>query len=507
MTATLAELEAVVDGAAITEGLEGFMPTGGRPRQLPVRTLLVGVLAALADGRPAQLTRVHRALVALPETDQRRLGVIATTPTGDHTLTYRQVERTFGALVRPIDPTPVPSFRGRAPAGRAAHLAATRAGIDSATRGSRLTVIVDALVEASVPEAYKTAATSVAVDWTDHAAWSRPTDADGVAADADAAWGHRKPNTPGVRHQAFLGYYAQVVAMVPDEGGRPVPELIRRLALHPCDVDPPTALVATLEGMIAAGIAVGDVLADAGYAHRIPQHWAVPLRRLGVQLVQDLHPHDRGPRGTHQGALCSNGQLYCPATPAALLELGPPSPASSVAELAAHDIRTAELARHKLGRQSSDDPDGYHRVGCPAATGKLRCPLKPASLALDFTHPEILDPPAGTPPPCCAQDSITVPPSVNAKTRQKHDYPSAAHRRSYARRTGAERCFSTLKDPASTDVRRGWCRLMGRTKNLVMLALAAVVRNLRVLASFQRRQAGAGPTRARRKRRRVEVQD
>ena len=40
---------------------------------------------------------------------------------------------------------------------------------------------------------------------------------------------------------------------------------------------------------------------------------------------------------------------------------------------------------------------------------------------------------------------------------QKHDYPSAAHRRSYARRTGAERGFATAKDPATNDIARGWC--------------------------------------------------
>ena len=88
-----------------------------------------------------------------------------------------------------------------------------------------------------------------------------------------------------------------------------------------------------------------------------------------------------------------------------------------------------------------------------------------------------------------SQASITVPPEVNAKTRQKHDYPGPAFRLSYRRRTGVERSFSTLKNPATTDIRRGWCRLMGRAKNLVMFALATVVRNIRVLASFESRQA------------------
>ena len=46
---------------------------------------------------------------------------------------------------------------------------------------------------------------------------------------------------------------------------------------------------------------------------------------------------------------------------------------------------------------------------------------------------------------------------------RKHDHPSSEHRISYARRTGSERTFSTIKDPASTGIARGWCRLTGLT--------------------------------------------
>jgi hypothetical protein len=204
--------------------------------------------------------------------------------------------------------------------------------------------------------------------------------------------------------------------------------------------------------------------------------------------IQDLHPHDRGPKGTHQGAICANGNLYCPATPTDLLTLGPLPRTATVNQIAHHDQQTAELARYKLGPITADDPDGYHRVACPAATGKLRCPLKTNSMNLPYNRPEILTPPPGQPPPCCTQTSITIPPTVNAKTRQKHDYPSRAHRRSYQRRTGAERTFSTLKDPATIDTRRGWSRLFGRTKNLVLITCATVVRNTNILAAFQRRQ-------------------
>jgi hypothetical protein len=175
----------------------------------------------------------------------------------------------------------------------------------------------------------------------------------------------------------------------------------------------------------------------------------------------------------------------------------------------AHDRQTAELARHKLGKITSDDPDGYHRVMCPAAMGKIRCPLRPASMALTRDRPEILAPP-GHPPACCTQQTIAVPPGTCAKTAQKHDYPSAAHRRSYARRTGAERTFSTAKDPASNNIARGWTRLMGLTPLMLWLACLLTTRNQRILIAWNtrkaddaRRAAAGLPPKTRRRRRKT----
>jgi hypothetical protein len=141
--------------------------------------------------------------------------------------------------------------------------------------------------------------------------------------------------------------------------------------------------------------------------------------------------------------------------------------------------------------------------------GKTRCPHRPESMKLDRSRPEILTPP-GHPPACCAQQTITVPPDVAAKTRQKHDYPSPAHRRSYARRTTAERTFATTKDPASNNISHGWCRLMGLTPNALWLACLLAVRNQRILAAWNTRQeqnirrAATGlPPKTRRRRRKT----
>ncbi len=348
--------------------------------------------------------------------------------------------------------------------------------------------ICDDLLEASISGQFKDASTSLAVDWTDLESFSRPPPArGGPCAGPEASWGHRKNNLLRSEDELFCGYYFSAGIMMPGENGPAVPEFARRMTLSSCRHDPVRALVPVLTAMPAAGIPLGDVLADSGYAHRDAGAWALPLRAAGASLVQDLHPHDRGPKGTHHGAIISNGNLYCPCTPRSLTELGPLARDATREQAAAHDAKTAELARYKLGRITRDDEDGYHRVACPAAMGKTRCPLRPSSMRLDRDRPEILTPPEH-PQACCTRQTLTVPPEVNAKTAQKHDYPSAAHRRSYARRTGAERGFATAKDPASNTISRGWCRLMGLAPLMLFTTVLLVVRNQRIHAAWNARQ-------------------
>jgi len=470
--------------------LDDLMPCGGRPRQLGARTVLLGIMLALDAGRPAQLEAAWRALDSLPLPDQLSLGFAQSKNGACHGASYRQLSDTFSVLCRGIDPTPVPSFRGVPDDERALHLAAARSGVDVETNAARLDAVSDALVEASVPAPYKSASSSLAVDWTDHETWSRarPAEDPQPANDPDASFGHAKRNAPGAKDYLFFGYYAQVATMVRDEGGARVPELVRRIAVHAPAVDPAAVMAQTLVRLSGDGIALGDVLADCGYSNRVPQTFAAPLRRAGANLVMDLHPGDRGRHGTFEGAIAANGALFCPATPAPLLDLGPLKRGASEEETAAHDARFAELMRYKFCALSAPDAEGYQRVICPAAAGKVRCPHKAASLSLSFERPTVTHPPTEL-PRCCAQVSITVAPQVNEKTRQKHDYPGPAHRDSYARRTAAERSYASLADPSVGGIRRGWCRLFGRAKNTLMYALAVLVRNVRIVESFERRKA------------------
>src|SRR5208282_6741899 len=133
----------IIDASGVAPRVEAMLPIGVRHRQLRVRTLLAGMLLSQADHRPAHLTRVRDALTALPPADQARLGVLENWKAGPHLLTYRQTERTFGLVTGALakdQPDGLPS--------------------------QPLQAVCDDLLEASVPEEFRDASTSLAVDWT-----------------------------------------------------------------------------------------------------------------------------------------------------------------------------------------------------------------------------------------------------------------------------------------------------------------------------------------------------
>ena len=270
---TLARIEQIIDASGIAPAIEALLPPSVRGRQLTARTLVTGMLLVMHDRRPAFLTEVHAALIALPEPDQIRLGVTADWSTGPHQLTYRQVEHTCRLITRALakdspDGAPSPALQA----------------------------FCDQLLEASIPAMHKNSSPALAADWTDVETWSRPPRHNSTqCADPEAHWGHRTTNLPGPKGEMFFGYYLSLAVMTREENGPPVPELARRMTAGNCGHDPVRQLAATLLAMAEAGIPLGDVIDDSGYAHRDASAWAIPLRQAGASLVQDLHPHDRGP--------------------------------------------------------------------------------------------------------------------------------------------------------------------------------------------------------------------
>ena len=206
MSIPLAVLEGITDASGIALRIEVLLPIGARHRQLRVRTLILGMLLTLASRRPAFLTEVHEALIALPEPGQARLGVTEDWKHGPHLLTYRQVERTFGLVVKALGK----DKPGGAPS-------------------DVLASVLDDLLEASIPAQHKDASTALAADWTDMETFARPPRRGRTeCADPEASWGHRTSNLPGPRGEMFFGFYLSAGTMSGVKGGRrPFPQETR----------------------------------------------------------------------------------------------------------------------------------------------------------------------------------------------------------------------------------------------------------------------------------------
>src|SRR5262249_27516444 len=197
---------------------------------------------ATGDRRPAYLTEIHAALTSLTEHDQARLGVIAGWKTAPHQLTCRQVEHTFRLITRALSKTE--------PDG------APSAGLQR---------LCDQLTEASIPEELKDASGSLAVDWTDVEAWSRPVPADSPRSGTDprARGAHRNDNRKTRKEKMFFGSSLSAGVIPKHDNAPAVPDPARRIPAASSSHAPAAALAGVPASMPAGGVSLGDILADS----------------------------------------------------------------------------------------------------------------------------------------------------------------------------------------------------------------------------------------------------
>ena len=414
------------------------------------------LLLTLADHRPAHLTRVHQALTGLPETDRIRLGVVADWKHGPHLLTYRQVERTFHLVVAALakdhpDGAPSPD----------------------------LAAILDALLEASIPPEHKNttrAWPSTGATWKLSPA-RRPRAA-GTAPTPKPPGDTAAATAPARKTSSSTATTCQPAPWSQRKTARPSPSWPAASPSPPAASTPPGPWSRSWSACSPAASRLATSWTTPGTPTGSPRTGPLPLRAAGAQLIQDLHPDDRGPRGTHAGAIISNGNLYCPATPRPLLGLGPLARDASAEQTTAHDQQTAELPATSSARSppttqtattGSCAPPPWASSAAryagrwPWATSGPRSSPRPST-------PRLLHPADHHRPPRGARQD-------RAETRLPLQGPPPLLR-------AALRCradFSTAKDPASNDISRGWCRLMGLTPIALFAACLLIVRNQRIL--------------------------
>ena len=173
----------------------------------------------------------------------------------------------------------------------------------------------------------------------------------GWCADPEASWEHRPDNHPGQEDEAFYGYYLQAIttrqrrAMAHrSQNLRAVtaPELLRSRPARRARARPSTD-------------------AHRRHPHHRPARRlrlqlprtrdmrALPIRALGIQLIQDLHPNDRGPHGTPPRRDLPQRQPRLPLPPHPHRSNSDHYTAPPPAEqTAVHDQQRPELTRYKL---------------------------------------------------------------------------------------------------------------------------------------------------------------
>src|SRR5690606_3994270 len=210
-------------------------------------------------------------------------------------LTDRQVSYLWCKIVALVDPSPHFS----------PELDDTADTFDPLRR-ELLQHILDRIVEASLDD--RTTST-YAVDWTYMPSWARLRRAGQPSPDPDANHiRYENKAKTGPKYNIY-GYAVHAVARTRAPGQEPTPYLCERITLAPAATNPQAAALPLIESLKAEG-RIQRLLADRGYTMATADRWSAHLRQLGIQISMDLHPNQRGVKGTYGGALQIDGDLY-----------------------------------------------------------------------------------------------------------------------------------------------------------------------------------------------------
>ena len=477
--ADVTEAEHVIDRSGLVEFFEDRLraahPRGGRPGELPLRTMLIGFLLLAKSGK-LHITRLDQLLRQLPQHHQIRLGVHRP---ANRRINRKQVERLFNNVIATLDPSE--------------HLGG--AGLEDeelAERQGALQEFCDRLLDATMPAgaAATTFGGSLALDTTSVDSWARRRRRlhTGARPDPDAEWNGRA--TPW--KAPVYGYGLHLLVRTREEGGVLTPAVAQRMILTGAAHEPIAPGLAMLRDL-SASQGLSDVLVDRGYtADTTGDDFLNPVRALGGNPIFDLTKTQRGPRGSVNGAVIVDGQPYSPGMPDRLRNLTPPPIGSPWADIDAYQQQVAIREQYALVAHGRPKADGTMRLSCPAAAGRVICAHKPTSLQLPpSAHPMIYNPPDAM-PAICAQKTVTFDPT-QMPLWQSHPYGSAAWYQSYQRRNLVEGFNGNVKDEASAALRRGNIRVMGLAKMTWMCAFAVAATNMRLLHTWADAVAKHGP--------------
>ncbi|HUY42255.1 MAG TPA: hypothetical protein VMU98_00675 [Acidimicrobiales bacterium] len=287
------------------------------------------------------------------------------------------------------------------------------------------------------------------------------------------------------------------------------PNLVVGLALERPGIDPGGTALRVLAGARSRGFAPGPLGVDRAYSGAFATNFHLPARAMGYELVIDYRVDQLGRQANSQGAVLVEGAWYCPGMPEVLVNATIDLRSGAI-DADTYRQRVDARRAYALRRKSGPDADGYERFMCPAqgARPKVRCQLRPASLAL--VGARTVNPPT-SPPLLCSQHAITIAPDVAARYAQSLAYGSEEWARHCATlRNTIEGWNGFVKDPAhealSQPARR---RVRGIAAQGVFVTLLIVAANLRKIDTHQNQLVHRDEIEARKRarRRRVSLPD
>ena len=499
---------------------------GGRPERFPLRALLVCWAVTTLIAEAPHLTRVCNIMFRRLSPAMREELGIPNPPHPDDIRAWRAAYRcvryrAHAGFLDLIDPSWLPKNRRMDDATFSALAAGRRAELSEAEwaqRRERLTWVCNQVLEVTrqlIPEDVRAHMDgSVGVDATVIPSPARAERRAGRSrdgkrapivvhsADPDAGL-YSRPNDDRDTNGAVTGgrivYGMEATFVV--SGNHPdspvaTPNIVLSMApLHRPGEQPGRNAIRALKDLRDRGHPARLLAADRAYTSAKPEDFQLPARALGYEPVLDYKVDQLGVKASHEGFIQVEGAWYCPAMPGDLIDA---TKALREGRITTDLYRQRIVERRKYAARPKGKPDaeGHVRLMCPAASNwpLARCDNKPASIA-NSTRGRIRIPLRDTlatnPPPCCTQQSITLPPAAGAKFAQPLAYGSDEWHAVYSTlRNTNEGMHGYLKDGAFEalhDPRRR--RLLGVAAQSVQAALTVMAGNVRKIDSFLKEQA------------------
>ncbi|WP_338897764.1 hypothetical protein WBG99_21000 [Streptomyces sp. TG1A-60] len=537
------QLLTLLDRSGVPQQLEELLQGRPGPAGVRPRTVLAGLLLASYFSGRATIAEAWRILhFRLGPRARTWLGIPQQPPASarESIAASRRLYRGFDRITTVLDPARC-DRRSRLPL----DIAATHAGAWNTPSGrqsaERLQLLANQLVLAPVQLARSRGYLrgwrgDVGVDATAIPVLARHSSERSQTASVEVTAGW---HFSGGSDEGTFGYSATFVVAAhrrrPGEpAGKPTayPQMCVGLVLDTPTVRIGRNAVIALQEVGGLGLPVGACAADRAYTGCSPEHFQIPVRRLGYRLALDYKVADRGEQGSWQGALLIDGSLACPCMPAALAHATQGMDDKAVREFRDNPQLIEHIAARRpyfLKTKQGPDPRGAIRLHCPAAgpSPSVNCtrrdrlrPRKPHSpgpppAVIDFTdkrkraaHPaaqptvqlpadEWLTPPSADElPAVCGKSDITVPADAagdlkTAKFRQDSHYLSADWIAVYKPiRSHNEGIHGRLKSDELDIGNPKHRRAPGQVAQTLLVALMVTVGNLDILETWLYQRTG-----------------